>query len=230
LKWYEGQLKKIPNITIKLGTEVNAAVVDKLKPDVVILSPGSTYELPKIPGIDSKNVVTTHQLKEKAQTYLKYIGSGAMSKLSKIYLPIGDHVAIVGGDLKGLEAAEFLVKRRKKVTVLEESDQLGEGMNVWIQFKFMPWMMSNPNITVHKGVKYEKIHDKGITVTTAEGKKLDIAADTVMIIEKDRKNYHLYDALKGRAPEIHIIGDAREDKNAWLEGTIHDAVTVGMKV
>ncbi len=230
LKWYEGQLKKISNIKINLGVEVNAAVVDKLKPDVVILSPGSTYELPKIPGIDSKIVVTTHQLKEKAQTYLKYIGSGAMSKLSKIYLPIGDHVAIVGGDLKGLEAAEFLVKRRKKVTVLEESDQLGEGMNVWIQYKFIPWMMSNPNITVHKGVTYDKIHDKGITVTTAEGKKLDIAADTVMIIEKDRKNYHLYDALKGKVPEIHIIGDAREDKNAWLEGTIHDAVTVGMKI
>lgn len=230
LRWYEGQLKKMPNIKINLGVEVDAAVVDKLKPDAVILSPGSTYELPKIPGIDGANVVSTNQLKEKAQTYLKYLGSGAMSKLSKIYLPMGDHVAILGGDLKGLEAAEFLVKRRKKVTVLEESDQLGEGMNVWIQYKFIPWMMANPDITVHKGVKFEKIHEKGITVKTQEGRALEIEADTVMIIEKDKKNYRLYDALKGKVPEIHIIGDAKEDKNAWLEGTIHDAVTVGMKI
>ena len=230
LKWYEGQLKKIPNLKINLGVEVDAATVAQLKPDAVILSPGSKYELPDIPGIDGPNVVSTNQLKEKAQTYLKYLGSGTMSKLSKIYLPMGNHVAILGGDLKGLEAAEFLVKRRKKVTILEESDQLGNGMNVWIQFKFLPWMEANPNITVHKGISYEKIHEKGVTIKTGEGKIIDIAADTVMIIEKDKKNYALYDAIKDKVPEIQIIGDAKENENAWFEGTIHSGVTAGMGV
>jgi len=230
IQWYEGQLKKITNLKVKLGVEVDAPLVEKINPDAVILSPGSTYEIPNIPGIDGSNVVTTNQLKDKAQTYLKYLGSGAMSAISKIYLPMGNHVAILGGDLKGLEAAEFLVKRRKKVTILEESDQLGEGMNTWIQFKFFPWMEANTNITVYKGVTYEKIHKKGITIKTQDGETMDIEADTVMVIEKDRKNYRLYDSIKGKVPEVHIIGDAKEDKNAWIEGSVYDGVTVGMTV
>jgi len=230
LKWYEGQLKKIPNIKLNLGVEVDATVVEKVKPDAVILSPGSTYEIPQIPGINGSNVVTTNQLKEKAQTYLKYLGSGMMSALSKIYLPVGNCVAILGGDLKGLEAAEFLVKRGRKVTVLEESDTVGEGMNFWIQFKFFPWMEAHPNIAVYKGVTYEKIDDKGIIIRTEEGKSQHIAVDTIMVIERDRKNYDLYNAIKDKAPEVHIIGDAKEDKNAWLEGAVHDGVSVGMKV
>lgn len=122
-----------------------------------------------------------------------------------------------------------MVNCRVKETILEENDQLGGGMNVWIQFKFFPWMMANPNITVHKGVKFRKIHDKGVTIKNQEGIIVEVEADIVMIIEKDRKNYHLYDALKGKVPEIHIIGDAKEDNNTWLEGTVHDGITVGMK-
>ncbi|NQV03561.1 MAG: hypothetical protein HQ542_13005 [Bacteroidia bacterium] len=91
-------------------------------------------------------------------------------------------------------------------------------------------MEANTNITVYKGVTYEKIHKKGITIKTQDGETMDIEADTVMVIEKDRKNYRLYDSIKGKVPEVHIIGDAKEDKNAWIEGSVYDGVTVGMTV
>lgn len=231
LKWYETQLRKVPNLKMNLGVEVDPETVDRLQPDAVILSPGSKYEVPNIPGVEGNpKVVTTAQLKDKAQTYLKYIGSGAMSALSKIYLPIGNHVAILGGDLKGLEAAEFLVKRKKKVTILEEGNELGEGMNVWIQYKFFPWMEAHPNIVLHTGVSYEKIDEQGITIKSKDGKTVQIQADTIMIIEQDRRNYDLYDEIKTKVPEIHLIADAREDQNAWIEGAVHEGVAAGMRV
>jgi NADPH-dependent 2,4-dienoyl-CoA reductase/sulfur reductase-like enzyme len=204
--------------------------VAEVNPDAVILSPGSSSALPDIPGIDRSIVVSTGQLKDKAKNYLKYLSSGMMSKLSKIYLPVGKRVIVVGGDLKGLEAAEFLIKRGKQVTIVEDSGQLGQGMNLWIQFKFFPWMEANPNITAFVGVTFNEITDKGMIITTSEGEKRTLEADTVMVIEQDRKNHDLYKAIKDKGTEVHLIGDAKEDENAWLEGTISDAVKIGMTV
>jgi 2,4-dienoyl-CoA reductase-like NADH-dependent reductase (Old Yellow Enzyme family)/thioredoxin reductase len=229
-KWYEYQLKKNSNVTLSLGKEVTPELVAEVNPDAVILSPGSSSALPDIPGIDRSIVVSTGQLKDKAKNYLKYLSSGMMSKLSKIYLPVGKRVIVVGGDLKGLEAAEFLIKRGKQVTIVEDSGQLGQGMNLWIQFKFFPWMEANPNITAFVGVTFNEITDKGMIITTSEGEKRTLEADTVMVIEQDRKNHDLYKAIKDKGTEVHLIGDAKEDENAWLEGTISDAVKIGMTV
>lgn len=229
-KWYDNQLKKISNLTLSLGTAVTPELVEKMRPDALILSPGSNSVLPNIPGIDKSIVVSTGQLKEKAKSYLKYLSSGMMSKLSKIYMPVGKRVIVVGGDLKGLEAAEFLAKRGKQVTIVENGDQLGKGMNLWIQFKFFPWMQANPNITTHVGVTYEQITDSGMVISTQSGEKITLEADTVMVMELDRKNDDLHRAIMGKVPEIYFIGDAKDDENAWLEGTISDAVRAGMAV
>jgi NADPH-dependent 2,4-dienoyl-CoA reductase/sulfur reductase-like enzyme len=229
-QWYERQLKKSDNLTLALGTEVTPELVDAVKPDVIILSPGNNSVLPEIPGIDSSIVVSTGQLQDTAKSYLKYLNAGMMSKLSKIYMPVGKRVVIVGGDLKGLEAAEFLAKRGKQVVIVENSEQLGRGMNLWIQFKFFPWMEANPNITAHVGATVHQITEKGMVIATAEGEKKTLEADTVMVMELDRKNHGLYETIKKKGIEVHLVGDAKEDENAWLEGTISDAVGIGMTI
>jgi 2,4-dienoyl-CoA reductase (NADPH2) len=230
LTWFTYQLKKLNNVQINLGVEVTPDLIDKIQPDAVILSPGGKLEIPDIPGVDGPNVITSNQLKDKAKSYIKYLGSGMLSSLSKIYLPMGKRVVVVGGDLKGLEAAEFLVKRGRKVTVVEEGDVLGTGMNLWIQYKFFPWMEAHKDITIFTGVTYDEITPKGMTITTKEGEKKTLEADTIMIIEKDRANKDLYNALQGKVPEVYLIGDAKEDENAWMEGTAYDGARVGVKV
>jgi 2,4-dienoyl-CoA reductase (NADPH2) len=229
LAWYENQLTKLPNVHIHLGTEVISALVEKLGPDAVILSPGSKWEVPAIRGVDNPIVVTTGTLKEKAQGYFKYLGKGVMHSLSKIYLPIGKKVVIVGGDLKGFEAAEFLVKRGRRVTIVDEEEKLGNGMNVHLQIKFFPWLAER-NIATYSGVTYEEITGRGMTIKTREGETLHLDADTVMVMELDRKNLDLYEMLQGRVPEIHLIGDAREDENGWLHGAVRDGVRAGLAV
>ena len=230
LTWFTYQLKKLDNVQINLGVEVTPELIDELQPDAVILSPGGKLELPDIPGVDGPNVVTSNQLKDKAKNYIKYLGSGLLSSLSKIYLPMGKRIVVVGGDLKGLEAAEFLVKRGRKVTVVEEGDVLGTGMNLWIQYKFLPWMEAHEDITAFTGVTYNEITSEGMTITTKEGEKKTLEADTIMIIEKDRANLDLYNALQGKVPEVYLIGDAKEDENAWMEGTSYDGAKVGVKI
>ena len=45
--------------------------------------------------------------------------------LSHLWMPIAREVVIIGGGLVGLELAEYLVERRRKVTVLEPGPDLG---------------------------------------------------------------------------------------------------------
>jgi 2,4-dienoyl-CoA reductase (NADPH2) len=153
-----------------------------------------------------------------------------MSYLSKVYLPIGKRVIVFGGDLKGLEATLFLVKRGREVYLLEEGETLGEGMNEHLKSKFFPWMEAHERITSYTGVTCNEVTPEGMVVTTREGEQTTIKADTVMIIEKVKKNHDLYDAIKGTVPEVYIIGDAREDRSVWIHGAVHDGARVGFSV
>ena len=228
LLWFEGQVKKL-GIKLELGKKVTAETVKKAAPDVLVLATGSRSEVPPIPGVDGPNVVTTNKLKKQARKYVGVLGSGVLSSLSKIYLPIGKSVVVVGSDLKGLEAAEFLVKRGRKVTIVDEAEAPGEGMNIYIMMKLMPWFASK-GVEILNGVKYGAISAKGMVVTTKDGERRAIDAETVMVIEKDRKNTALYEKVKGLAPEVHLIGDAKEDKNSWYIGAVHEGARTGLAI
>ena len=41
-------------------------------------------------------------------------------------MPIGKKVVIIGGGIQGCELAEFLVKRNRKVTIVDSAETLGE--------------------------------------------------------------------------------------------------------
>ena len=56
--------------------------------------------------------------------------------LSKIWMPLSKNITIIGGDLVGLELAEFLIERGRKVTVLEPADLSGS------EFKYSPQIKS----------------------------------------------------------------------------------------
>ena len=56
------------------------------------------------------------------------------------------------------------------------------------------------------GVKYEEITDRGLTITTSEGKVQTIEADTVITAMSPGLNTALLKAVEGKVPEVHLIG------------------------
>jgi NADPH-dependent 2,4-dienoyl-CoA reductase/sulfur reductase-like enzyme len=55
---------------------------------------------------------------------------GALRFGSRIWMPIGKKVIIVGGELVGLELGEFLALRGREVSVIEESSRVGKGLQL----------------------------------------------------------------------------------------------------
>ena len=98
------QIRKL-GITVELGKEASADLILQAKPDVVIIATGSTAIVPKIPGVEKRNVL-------KAVDLL----------LGKVTAE--DTVVVAGGGLVGCETALYLAERGKKVTIVELLDLL----------------------------------------------------------------------------------------------------------
>ena len=83
---------------------------------------GGLYELPAIPGVESGRVTGVNRMGRQVKLPLRIFGPELLHRLTKIFLPVGHHVVILGGRIEGLQGAAFLLKRGRTVTVLEESE------------------------------------------------------------------------------------------------------------
>ena len=85
--------------------------------------------------------------------YLPFLGPGIIRWLTKLWMPIGKRVVIIGGDIQGCELAEFLVKRRRKVTIVEQGDRMGDGLVENTRIRLL-WWLSHKGVTMLCSVKY----------------------------------------------------------------------------
>ncbi|MBI2869814.1 MAG: FAD-dependent oxidoreductase [Chloroflexi bacterium] len=228
LDFYKVQLNKL-GVRVKTGSEMDAAAILQENPDAVILSPGGTPEKLKVPVKAGARLTTNEQLKDRVKPFLKLFGPSLMSSLTKTYLPVGKTVVIMGSGLPGIETAEFLAKRGRQVTIVDEAARMGDGMLIPWLVRFKKWMKGK-GIAAYNGVKYEEITPAGITFTTREGERKTLKADTILFIAGYRKNTALEQALAGQAPELYLIGDARSDQMGYILGAVHDGANAGLKV
>src|SRR5690606_17451388 len=100
LNWQKNRMNKL-GVKVHLNQPLTEEIVDREKPDVIIITTGGKPILPDIPGIDKPIVATAHDvLEEKVET--------------------GNKVIIVGGGLIGSETANYLAHHGKTVTIVEQ--------------------------------------------------------------------------------------------------------------
>lgn len=222
VRYLRTQITKL-GVKVELGKEVNLALVEKIKPDVVILATGGTLTVPKIPGINKSNVVSSSDLHRRVKIFLRFLGPRLLRWLTRFWMPIGKRLVIVGGLIQGCEMAEFLVKRGRNVTIVETSNQLGTGIPDVNRVRHLAWL-AKKGVTMLSEVRYEEITDKGLTLITKEGETQTIEADTILIATPPEPNTELFKILEGKVPEIYLIGDCKEPK------LIVDAIDDGSRI
>ncbi len=205
--YLEGQIKKLGVITV-LGREVDASIVQEVKPDVVIVATGGTPTVLKIPGIDKPHVVNAAALHKSLKFYLRFLGPKLLERLTKLWLPIGKKVVILGGGIHGCELAEFFAKRGRQVTIVDthEKDALGEGMVPFRKDQLLEWFKVKGVVTIHEAT-YVEITDLGLTITNKEGNRETIEGDTIVPAMPLTPNTGLLKSLEGKVSESYAIGD-----------------------
>ena len=113
IRYLKGQITKL-GVTIKLGKEVTSSLIQELKPDVVLVAAGGIPQVPDIPGIDRRNVVKNTDLHRMLEFFIKFFGPKYLRMLTRLWMPLGKKVVIIGGSIQGCELAEFLVKRGRE--------------------------------------------------------------------------------------------------------------------
>ena len=220
--YYKIQLDKL-GVNVRLGKDVDAAVIEEFKPDVLVLAAGGVHNALDIPGSDRRNVTGSVALHKKLRTYLKFLGPNMLERLTKIWMPLGKRVIVIGGTIMGCELAEFLIKRGRKVTIVHTEDELGKGMTKDDFLRFLPWL-DKKGASSYTGVKYEEITGKGLVITTKDGNRMTLEADTIVVALPLLPNTGLAKSLEGKAPETYVIGDCQEPR------LMPDAVADGARI
>jgi 2,4-dienoyl-CoA reductase (NADPH2) len=217
------QITKL-GVDIRPGQEVNRSVVEEVKPDVLIIAAGGTHNIPEIAGINRRNVLTSRALHQRLKSYMRFFSPKALRWLTKFYLPIGKSVVIMGGNIQGCQTAEFLVKRGRKVTIVDTAQEIGDGLlETFIKPHLLNWL-DGKGIAMMAGVNYKEITDKGLVITTKDGGKRTIEADTIVTALPLLPNAKLLKSLEGSAPEVYAIGDGKEPH------LIVDAIADGARI
>lgn len=222
-RYFQTQLKKL-GVNIILGKEVTRTTIEEIKPDAVIVAAGGKHIIPQVLGINKRNVKTSKALHTQLKGYLRYFSPKTLHALTKFWLPIGKKVVIMGGNIQGCQTAEFLEKRGRKVSIVETGDQIGDGLLPFlIGPQLLDWL-DKKNVPMTAGVSWDKVTDDGLSITTKDGKKQSIIADTILTAIPLLPNTELFDNLKDVVPEVYNIGDSRSPN------LIVDAVADGSAV
>ncbi len=97
----------------------------------------------------------------------------------------------------------------------------------YMKLPLLNWL-AEKGVTILNGVKYEEITDKGLVVTTMEGKRQIIEADSVLVATPPSPNEKLFKTLEGKVIEIRLIGDCREPR--LIENAIYDGFQIGSSI
>ncbi|MEV8183149.1 NAD-binding protein [Specibacter sp. NPDC078692] len=144
LRWFKAEVKRL-RIAVKLNTVATVESIHTLNPDHVIVATYAVRPMPDFPGGDLPNVQTGVTLRammlgtataQEAGAALSTFGklcrlSGVtkspefVRQFTKYWLPMGKDVVVIGDSLVGLELAEFLAERSRRVTLLHDSQPLG---------------------------------------------------------------------------------------------------------
>jgi 2,4-dienoyl-CoA reductase (NADPH2) len=222
IRYLKTQITEL-GVKVRLGKKVDLRTIEEIKPDVVILATGGRLTVPEIRGTKNRRVMTSAELHQKAKIPLMLFGPRLLRWLTRFWLPIRKRVVILGGLIHGCETAEFLIKRGRKVTIVETSDQLGTGIIEMHKERLLPWLTTE-GVNMLSGVKYVEITDQGVIIIDRQGNKQAIQADTIVIATPPVPNTELVNNLKGKVPEVHIIGDAKDPR------LIIDAIADGLHV
>ncbi|NLW77876.1 MAG: FAD-dependent oxidoreductase [Ruminococcaceae bacterium] len=191
--FYQRELKAL-GADVRLGTEATAELIEKEKPDALVVATGGVPIVPgALKGVDGPNVYGVEDI----------LSGGAALQ--------GKQVVVVGAGMTGLETAETLAKQGNQVTVVdmlkrpapkEYPTNVGDVMS---RLKGVPLML---------GQELKEIASNNVLLKDVEsGEEKSVPADAVVLAIGYKPSHPLADALAGKITPLAVVGDANDVAN-----------------
>lgn len=177
---------------IHLNTKVTPEMIEEKKPDHVIIATGALPIALRLDGEDQIHHVQANDVlmgKEKLSGY----------------------IAIIGGGLVGLEAADYLATQGCKVTVLEMKDKIGADLGSLRQIAVM-MKMNQLKVELKPSSKVNSLSKEGVVLES--GQTIPCEHVVYAVGSKSVDNSELCSIIDKLSIPYQIIGDAKAARRA----------------
>lgn len=201
-------------VKTELGKEVTPELVEKVKPNAVIMATGGALTVPKIPGVDQANVASYGD-----------ILSGKVKAGENVVLWCST-ACCVSLSYHGCRTADYLASKGKKVTIVSNKPSLVDTMTPYTSGP-MFWRFAKAGVKMINNVRLKEITASKVAVEGKDGVQ-NFPADTVVLANVLRPDNALAEALKGKVSEVIVIGDAVDVSNGFHAN--NDGARVGLQI
>jgi len=220
LDWFNEALTESA-VRVVTDTDVTPDLVDRERPDALVIATGTEPVMPDVPGIDLPHAAAATEV---LRDITRYEGGSAV---------------VVGGGDVGCETACHLADNGWNVTIVEALPELmAENDNINVRLRMLA-LVGEKGISIMTGTRLSAVTEDGVEVILPTGKAWGLDADLVAMAvgmkqpeSGDTAGTEMhYSPLQGRlqaltmkADEVHVIGDCASP------GRIRDAVSEGERV
>ena len=206
-KYLRVQVEKM-KINVELNVEGAIKEIENRKPDVSVIAIGGSPIIPKVPGIESNNVVQA----------LDVLAGKA---------PVGKRVLIVGGGAIGCETADYLAGQGKHVTILEMLEELGSDLGKSIRDTLLQ-RLKRKGVKMNLNTKMAAIKRRGVLGMTGGHSMEFFEAETIVLALGVKPDSELFEEFKRKVESLYAIGDCRD--SGRIAGAMRDAVNLGWEI
>jgi NADPH-dependent 2,4-dienoyl-CoA reductase/sulfur reductase-like enzyme len=146
---------------------------------------------------------------------------------TKAWMPLGEHIVIIGGELVGIELAEFLHERGRHVTVVEPAPRLGKGLLLVRRMRILAELREH-GVGLHGGASAISIAPEAVTFTDAAGETQQIPADHVIVAMGATGDNTLADHLRAAGFAVETVGDC--NGVGYIEGAVRGGAEAAQRL
>ena len=224
-KWLESEIYRL-GVTVRLSTPLDAAEIEALKPDAVVVATGA---MPRKDGVQACNPGAPVEGVD-----LPHV----VSAIDLLEAPKRDwgRSAVVIDDLghyEGIAASDFLVGQGLSVTYIGRHAAFAPGVESALMPEPALQRLGRGAFTVHQRARAISIDMESVTFgptyLPADSRRTQRApADVVVMVSANRANREIFDALEGRIDQLKIVGDANAPR--FLETAIREGHLAGASI
>lgn len=250
LEWLRRQIER-SKVQVRLDTAATAAELKALQVDAIVVATGARRELPALPGSDLPHVFGGDELRalmlgtddagdlqrKTSWTTRALTRIGARTGLTadlafargatRWWMPFGQRIVIVGGELVGLELAEFLVLRGRHVTVVDDAPRPGAGLTIVRRMRLLAELKEH-DVALHAGASSIAIERDAVAFVDRDGVAQRVAADHVIVAKGAQGDARVAEALRDLGVPVYSVGDCTGV--GYIEGAMRGAARIAAQI
>ena len=200
---------KALGVTLELGREFTADMVDPIKPDAVIVATGALPRFPDWKGVQESGALSVDDV------------------LSKRVEDMGGRVLVVGGGGVGAETADYLSEMGKEITLVEMLEEIASDLVTHLKH-YLSQRLAEKGVTILTSTRVKELGKGYAVVEDASGVRRIDGFDVIVLAVGSIAEDRIAKGLEGKVPELYVIGDASQPREA-LEA-VYEGEEIAMKI